>query len=126
MKRLLLDQGLPRSTGKLLSPAAWDVVHVGEVGLSRATDQRILDYARDDDRVCVTLDADFHAFLATTNAAKPSVVRVRKEGFDARAIADLLMKIWPRIEQSADDGALITITEKSIRVRRLPLSKQRR
>ena len=32
MKRLLLDQGLPRSTGVILADAGWDVVHVAEVG----------------------------------------------------------------------------------------------
>ncbi len=126
MKRLLLDQGLPRSTGKLLAAPDWDAVHVGDVGLSRATDQRILDYARENDRVCVTLDADFHALLATADATKPSVVRIRKEGLNATAIADLLMKIWPRIERSATDGAMITITEKAIRVRGLPVSTKRR
>ena len=122
MNRLLLDQGLPRTTGKLLSAAAWNVVHVGDIGLDRATDQQILDYARSDNRVCVTLDADFHARLATTDAIAPSVIRVRKEGLQARAIADLLMTVWPRIEQSIIDGAMITITEKSIRVRGLPVS----
>jgi len=35
--RLLLDQGLPRTTGKLLSATACDVVHVGDMGLGRAT-----------------------------------------------------------------------------------------
>jgi predicted nuclease of predicted toxin-antitoxin system len=125
VKRLLLDQGLPRSTRTFLAPAEWDVVHVGEVGLSRATDQSILDYGRENDRICVTLDADFHALLAIADAAKPSVVRIRKEGLHAKAIAGLLMKIWPRIERSASDGAMITITEKSIRVRGLPISRKR-
>ena len=64
MIRLLLDQGLPRTTGKLLSAVAWDIVHVGDIGLGRATDQRILDYAKRENRICVTLDADFHALLA--------------------------------------------------------------
>ncbi|MBI4203859.1 MAG: DUF5615 family PIN-like protein [Betaproteobacteria bacterium] len=126
MTRLLLDQGLPRSAGKLLSVAAWDVVHVGDIGLSRATDQRILDYAKRENRICVTLDADFHALLATTDAAKPSVIRIRKEGLNAKAIAELLLKVWPRVEQSAIEGAMITITEKSIRVRALPISAKRR
>lgn len=125
MIRLLLDQGLPRATGKLLSAAAWDVIHVGDVGLSRATDQQILDYAKSDNRICVTLDADFHALLAIADATGPSVIRVRKEGLQARAIADLLMAVWPCIEQSVIDGAMITITEKSIRVRGLPVSGKR-
>jgi len=124
--RLLLDQGLPRSTGEALSAAAWDVIHVSDVGLSRATDQHILDYARRENRICVTLDADFHALLATTDAAKPSVIRIRKEGLNAEALAYLLLKTWPRVEQSAAAGAMITITEKSIRVRALPISAKRR
>ena len=126
MTRLLLDQGLPRSTGEALSAAAWDVIHVSDVGLSRATDQHILDYARRENRICVTLDADFHALLATTDAAKPSVIRIRKEGLNAEALAYLLLKTWPRVEQSAAAGAMITITEKSIRVRALPISAKRR
>ena len=112
MIRLLLDQGLPRSTGKLLSDAAWDVVHVGDIGLSHAADQRILDYARRENRICVTLDADFHALLATADAAKPSVIRIRKEGLNAKAIAELLQKILPRVEHSATAGAMITVTER--------------
>ena len=75
MIRLLLDQGLPRTTGKLLPAAAWDVMHASDVGLSRATDRQILDYAMSDNRICVTLDADFHALLATAGASKPSVIR---------------------------------------------------
>ena len=125
MNRLLLDQGLPRSTGGFLSDSGWDVVHVGDVGLSRATDRQILDYAKTQNRVCVTLDADFHALLATEDAAKPSVIRIRKEGMNARALADLLIKIWPRIERSINDGAMVTVTGGSIRVRGLPISKQR-
>jgi predicted nuclease of predicted toxin-antitoxin system len=89
--RLLLDQGLPRTTGKHLPAATWNVVHVGDIGLSRATDQQILDYVKSDNRVCVTLDADFHALLATADASRPSVIRIRKEGLQAGALAELLM-----------------------------------
>lgn len=122
MIRLLLDQGLPRTTGKHLSATAWDVIHVGDIGLSRATDQKILDYARTDNRVCVTLDADFHALLATADASGPSVIRIRKEGLRATALAELLSAVWPHVEKHVIDGAMVTITEKSIRVRRLPAS----
>ena len=71
MIRLLLDQGLPRSSAKLLSDAGWDVSHVGDLGLSKADDSQILDFARRENRICVTLDADFHALLATSGAASP-------------------------------------------------------
>ena len=63
MKRLLLDQGVPRDAGVILRLAGWDVVHVGEVGLAAAEDGDILEWARAESRVCVTLDGDFHASL---------------------------------------------------------------
>ncbi|MFQ5756433.1 MAG: DUF5615 family PIN-like protein [Acidiferrobacterales bacterium] len=121
MIRLPLDQGLPRSTGKILAGAAWDVVHVYDVGLARATDQKILDYARKDQRVCVTLDADFHALLAVANAGSPSVIRIRREGLRGPDLARLLLDIWPKIERQVRQGALVTITESAVRIRALPV-----
>ena len=123
MKRLLLDQGLPRSTAALLSQSGWDVVHVSEIGMSRADDddREILRRARADSRVCITLDADFHSLLATSGERGPSVIRIRREGLDATALAALLQTIWSRVEDALASGALVTISERSIRARRLPI-----
>ncbi len=121
MTRLLLDQGLPRSAATLLRQSGWDVVHVSEIGMSRASDADILQRARAESRACVTLDADFHSLLATSGERSPSAIRIRKEGLDAAALAALLQGIWPRIEDVLDSGALVTVTEQSIRVRRLPI-----
>ena len=123
MKRLLLDQGLPRSTGALLASAGWDVVHVAEIGMSRAADLDFLNLARSERRVCVTLDADFHALLATSGERDPSVVRIRKEGLDANALAALLQAVWSRIENGLTMGAMVTITDRSVRIRRLSIMK---
>jgi predicted nuclease of predicted toxin-antitoxin system len=121
VKRLLLDQGLPRSTAALLRQGGWDVVHVCEIGMSRADDREILRRARADSRVCVTLDADFHSLLATSGERGPSVIRIRKEGLDATALAALLQTIWSRVEDALASGALVTISERSVRARRLPI-----
>ena len=123
MKRLLLDQGLPRSTAALLRQVGWDVIHVSEIGLSRADDVDILLRPRADMRVCVTLDADFHSHLAISGEANPSVIRIRKEGIDATALAALLQGIWPGIEEGLSGGAMVTVTERSVRVRRLPIAR---
>lgn len=80
MKRILLDQGLPRSAAVALREAGWDAVHTGDVGLARAEDEEILDWAAAQGRACVTLDADFHSFIAVQGRTAPSVVRVRIEG----------------------------------------------
>jgi hypothetical protein len=44
--RLLLDQGLPRSTVRHLDAAGVESAHVGEKGLATASDAKIIDFAR--------------------------------------------------------------------------------
>jgi len=80
LKRVLLDQGLPRSALKILKKMDWDALHTGDIGLGAASDREILDYARLNERVVVTLDSDFHSILAVENEKKPSVIRIRREG----------------------------------------------
>ena len=119
--RLLLDQGLPRSSAEILRSKGWDIQHTGEVGLSRATDRQILEYARNERRIVITLDSDFHAILAVENLDSPSVVRIRKEGLKAPELVKLIERIWSRIGQQLDDGAIASITERAMRIRKIPL-----
>jgi predicted nuclease of predicted toxin-antitoxin system len=124
MIQVLLDQGLPRGTVPRLREEGWGAVHVGEIGMSCASDIEILNYARRENRVCVTLDADFHALLVLGSEVSPSVVRIRIEGLQAVAMAELLLRIWPRIELAVREGALVTVTESQVRVRRLPVESR--
>jgi predicted nuclease of predicted toxin-antitoxin system len=119
--RLLLDQGLPRSTAELLRQDGWDVLHVAECGMSEAPDSQILKNAEANDRIVCTLDADFHALLAVSGATGPSVVRIRREGLRGPELASLLKQVWSRIAEPLKTGALVTITDRAIRVRRLPV-----
>lgn len=123
MNRVLLDQGLPQSAAAHLREAGWDAVHTFDMGLSRSSDQSILEYARNDQRTCITLDADFHALLAVSNARFPSVIRIRKEGLRGPELAQLLLNIWPRIEDKVQAGAMVTVTANTIRIHLLPIHK---
>lgn len=123
MIKILLDQGLPRSSVKILNNKGWDVIHTGDVGLSRATDRQLLEYARKENRIIVTLDSDFHSILAIENASSPSVIRVRRERLKGPEFSKLLINIFPKIQDALIDGAMVTVTENSIRIRRIPLLK---
>jgi predicted nuclease of predicted toxin-antitoxin system len=119
--KLLLDQGLPRTAAALLCAAGIDTVHVGEIGYASADDADILQRARDDGRVVVTLDADFHALLALSGATSPSVIRIRIEGLRAAATANLLQTVLSQCDEDLQQGAVVTVQPTRIRVRRLPL-----
>lgn len=121
MKRVLLDQGLAPHAATILCERGFDAIHVAEIGLDRAEDVLILEKARQDGRVCITLDHDFHAHLALTGQSGPSVLFLRAQGLDARNQANLVQAV---LEQCADllgDGAAISTDGDKIRIRRLPL-----
>ena len=92
-----------------------------QCGLSTATDDHILEYARANNRVVCTLDADLHALLAVSGSLGPSVIRLRREGLRRPDVASLLKRIWSEIGVSIDSGAVVTVTERAIRLRRLPV-----
>jgi predicted nuclease of predicted toxin-antitoxin system len=118
---LLLDQGLPRSTVRLLRDEGIDAVHVGDLGLAEASDATILERARARGEIVVTLDADFHAQLALSGPSAPSVIRIRVEGLRAEDLANLLARITERCAEDLEAGAIVSVTESDVRIRRLPI-----
>ncbi len=118
---LLLDQGLPRSTTLYLRESGIDAIHVGDAGLANADDAAILRHAQLEKRIVVTLDADFHMRMALAGAPAPSVSRIRIEGLQAPELAQLLVRVLDEFRNDLKYGALITVTEAGIRLRRLPL-----
>lgn len=121
MKRILLDQGLPRSALKSLKKAGWDALHTGDIGLHMAADKEIIEYARHEDRVIITLDSDFHSILAVENAKNPSVIRIRREGIKGEMLAEIIIRIWDQIEVQLKSGAMVTVSQNAIRIRKIPI-----
>jgi len=119
MTKLLLDQGLPKSTATILRNNGWDVVHVAEIGLSSAKDLEIIHYAYKHGRAIVTLDADFHTLLMVNKLSSPSVVRLRLEGLKGEGLARIIEKIWQDVADDLISGAMVTVNRKTIRIHRL-------
>ena len=71
MRRILLDQGLAPRTAAILRQNGFDAVHISEIGMEQAEDIRIMEQARIDQKVCVTLDHDFHVHLAMNRTRTP-------------------------------------------------------
>jgi len=112
---------LPRSAAKLLREAGIDTIHVSEIGYSTADDATILQRGREEERIVITFDADFHAFLALSRATTPSVIRIRIEGLYGQKAADLIQAVLTHCTEDLKQGAVVTVQSKRIRVRRLPL-----
>ena len=119
--RWLLDQGVPRSASARLNDWSEDAIHVGDIGMAAASDAAIIDQARQDGRIIVTLDADFHSLIATSGAAKPTVIRIREEGLKGDSVAELVLRIARRFPVDLEAGCLVTYSNGKVRLRALPL-----
>jgi predicted nuclease of predicted toxin-antitoxin system len=120
--RLILDQGLPRDAASLLRETGWQCEHVGELGMSSAEDTDILSVARGRGAVLITLDADFHALLAVSMAAGPSVVRLRMQGLDGQKVAAHIIEAVKRFGTELREGCMVTVKERKTTYRMLPVA----
>ncbi|MBV9399885.1 MAG: DUF5615 family PIN-like protein [Bryobacterales bacterium] len=89
--------------------------------MDRSEDIEILEFARRENRVCITLDHDFHTYIALTRMSGPSVVLLRIEGLKAAAQVNLIRAVWMSHADVIDAGAAVSVDAVSVRVRKLPL-----
>lgn len=109
--QLLLDQGVPRDAVQFLRSAGIDSIHVGELGMFASSDTEILEWARAQNRLVVTVDADFHAILMLHQSPAPSVIRIRLQGLDGRALANILSPVLHHYEKELIAGCMITVKQ---------------
>jgi len=119
--KFLLDQGLPRSTIGHLRAIGLEAEHVGNLGMATATDEAILTEGNARGAIVVTLDSDFHALLALSNASSPSVIRIRIQGLKGAGVAQIIQQVIEVAEKDLATGAAVTVTKRRLALRRLPL-----
>jgi predicted nuclease of predicted toxin-antitoxin system len=119
--RLVLDQGVPRDAAPLLRSLGYECTHVGEIGMSKASDEEILAFSLATNAIVVTLDADFHAILAVSGASGPSVIRLRLQGLGGPAVAELVQTVLAGYESDLKRGALVTVKALKTTCHRLPV-----
>ena len=94
--RLLFDQNISYRIVSKLSDYYPDCRQVRELGLMDAEDIDIWDYARKNNYVIVTFDADFYD-ISFINGCPPKIVLLRTGNMTTNQIADLLRKNCVRI-----------------------------
>ncbi len=119
--KLLLDQGMPRSTVEILREAGFEAVHTGDIGLATADDAVILEMGKNQGCVIVTLDADFHTMLALSSDNSPSVIRIRIERLNGQKAGRLIINILDQYKEELEKGVVLTVQPDKIRFRFLPI-----
>ena len=119
--KFLADMGIsPRVVEELLQNGH-DAVHLAEQELNRMVDSDILQKARQEERILLTHDLDFGELLAASGGELPSVVILRLRDMRAPNVSKHLFSIIDQQAEALTKGAVLSVTEQKVRIRRLTI-----
>ena len=108
MKALLVDQNLSPKLVDRLTDLYPDSTHVSFIGLGSEFDRQVWEYARQNDLMIVTKDADFSE-MSILMGFPPKVVWIRRGNCSTRDIENLLRENYDAISnlsESSETGVL--------------------
>ena len=119
--RFLLDMGISPMTATFLREMGHNAVHLLDEGLHRLPDPEIFAKARNEGAVLLTHDLDFADLVAASGEKLPSVILFRLRSMRPENVNRYLSLVLDRHSQSLEEGAVVSVAERRIRVRPLPL-----
>jgi predicted nuclease of predicted toxin-antitoxin system len=119
--KFLIDENLPPSFCAVLRQLGYQARHVNEVDLDNVPDEMIVLYAEKSGETIITNDLDFSRIMAKSGARLPSIVTFRLSALNLHIFEEICALNFERFSTAVDEGALISIDENSIRIRKLPV-----
>jgi predicted nuclease of predicted toxin-antitoxin system len=114
--KLLVDLNLSPEWVPLFRQKGFDAVHWSAIGKAIATDDEVLQWARENQAVVFTHDLDFGVLLAHTESTGPSVMQVYAQDVAPAHLGNLVLSALSTHEAALAAGALITVDETRARV----------
>ena len=122
--KLLIDMNLSPGWIIVLKKSGFEALHWSTVGQSNAHDSEIMAWAASNGYVVITHDLDFSAILAVTQGVTPSVIQIRAEDVSPAVIGTIVVGALHQMESELEAGALLSIDDKTMRLRILPLANR--
>lgn len=121
--RILIDNSLSPRFAVALTADGHDAIHVRDIGLAPASDDKIFELAAEQDRIIIAQDTDFGTILALRSVRRPSLVLFRTRLKSVESLLPLLKLNLPTVEEDLLNGAVVVFEDTRIRVRRLPINE---
>jgi len=119
--KILVDMNLSPKWAEFLIENGIEAIHWSSVGPPDTPDTEIIAYAQTNNFTILTNDLDFGFILAITQNKKPSVIQTRTGVLGPNRIGNVVINAINQLTADIEQGALITIGTRKIRVTLLPL-----
>ncbi|HOJ38889.1 MAG TPA: DUF5615 family PIN-like protein [bacterium] len=119
--KFLIDNAVSFKVADRLRKEGYDVIHVREVNLQKASDSEIFKFALKEERTIISADTDFSHFLFKWKKNKPSLILFRKGYHKPDVQAEILIKNLPFLKDKIEKGCVLIFEKERIRLRNLPI-----
>ena len=119
--RFLVDMPLSPALAVWLGQKGHDALHVSDLGLAKAPDVEILEFAGREQRTIITADLDYPRLLALAQAEGPGLVLFRGGNYSEQEIQIRLQRVLETISNEDLPKSIVVVEKSRIRQRRLPL-----
>ncbi len=119
--KILADMHISPITVQFLRDLGHNVVRVNEILPADSSDRLIVETAIKSDRVILTQDLDFSEIITFSGKTNPSLISLRLTSSRIEYVNSILKNTLPRIERDAQEGSIISVEDKRIRIRKLPI-----
>jgi predicted nuclease of predicted toxin-antitoxin system len=120
--RFLVDNPISPKVAEALRKSGQDAVHVQDYRMQADDDVKIVDRASKEDRVIITADTDFGLIMARRRTRKPSNILFHHSfSHHPSDQATTLISNLTRLASAQEQGSLIVLEERRIRIRSLPI-----
>lgn len=119
--KFLLDENLLPSFRDILRDLGYEAYYAYDVGLAHTPDEDIVSFARRSGHIILTNDLDFSRIMVLSRTEFPSVVTFRLGALNHEFFREIVLLNFSSLADSLGIGSLVTIDDRGIRMRKLPI-----
>ncbi len=119
--KFLADMGVAPSVAIRLRELGFDAFHVVERLPGDSEDSVILELARSEERIVLTMDHDFGTLLFRLGDKSPSIVYFRTTDVRPAAVLAYLARVVSLAGTDLRRGVIVTVNDTRIRIQALPI-----
>ena len=121
--KALLDMPVSPSLLDVLHQFGHEGVHAHMLGMNRARDSELLEFARREDRIVITADLDFPRLLVLSASDGPGIILFRGGNYSDQEMRSLLHRVLEEVLPEVLERSIYVVDKKRIRINQLPITK---